>query len=76
MRYFLNFFNSIISIWGCIVLMFIGVLALGIHSSNIMQDYQVRLGKDSLYVFDKGELVGSCRYGKDGIDSVILKDNQ
>jgi hypothetical protein len=41
-----------------------------------MKEYQIRLELDSAYIYDNGKLVGCTPYGVDGIDSVILKDNE
>lgn len=40
-----------------------------------LQEYQIRLEPDSAYIYDNGRLVGSCKHGSDGIDSVIVMDN-
>lgn len=39
-------------------------------------EYQIRLEPDAAYIYSEGELIGSCPYGSDGIDSVILRDNE
>lgn len=40
-----------------------------------LQEYQIRLEMDSAYIYDGDRLVGSCKHGKDGIDSVLFIDN-
>lgn len=41
-----------------------------------MQEYQIRLEPNEAYIYDQGKLIGFCPYGSDGIDSVILRDNE
>lgn len=45
------------------------------QSNEQLKEYQIRIEPDSAYIYDNGRLVGSCKQGLDGIDSVILKDN-
>ncbi len=46
--------------------------------TNILasKDYQIQCSIDSVYVFDNNRLIGATLWGKDGIDSLILKDNE
>lgn len=40
-----------------------------------LKSYQIQCSADSAYVFVNSTLIGSTPWGTDGIDSVILKDN-
>lgn len=40
-----------------------------------LKDYQILLTIDTAYIYQGKKLVGACAHGKDGIDSVITKDN-
>lgn len=60
----------------------LGVLAMATISLLVIepkhvnhQEYQIRLELDSAYIYDGNRLVGSCKHGQDGIDSVLLMDN-
>lgn len=59
-----------------VVGIFFGYQIFAMHSTkHNMQEYQIRLELDSAYIYDGNRLVGSCKYGSDGIDSVLFKDN-
>lgn len=53
-----------------------GPVLLPVTSCNHnLREYQIRLEIDSAYIYDGTRLVGSCKHGQDGIDSLILLDN-
>lgn len=68
--------DFILLLAGIMVGMLIGSMCISYSPSCQMQEYQIRIESDSAFIYDKGRLVGSCKHGIDGIDSVILKDNQ
>lgn len=39
------------------------------------RDYQIEVARDSARIYDKNVLLSVIHWGKDGIDSVILADN-
>jgi hypothetical protein len=41
-----------------------------------LKDYQIYLSIDSVYLYDNGKLIGTTAHGNDGIDSLIMLDNQ
>lgn len=43
---------------------------------NQRQDYWIMCTPNRVYLYDSARYVGGCDYGKDGLDSLILKDNE
>ncbi len=47
------------------------------HKPRYAYEYHLRLEIDSAYIYSENDtLVGVTDYGKDGIDSIINKDNE
>jgi len=48
-----------------------------IYAPNpLLREYQLELDVDSAYLYNGDVLVGVVPHGKDGIDSLIMMDNQ
>lgn len=45
-------------------------------SNDRLKDYQVALSLDTAYLYDNGKLIGTTLHGHDGIDSLIMLDNE
>lgn len=59
----------------CAIIGIISMTFIAAKNFSNMQEYQIRIELDSAYIYNNGKLIGSCKHGYDGIDSVILKDN-
>lgn len=63
-----------------LLLFFLGICigaSIGVGVEHVNHDphaYQIKLERDSTYLFDGKRLVGSCQHGKDGIDSLLVLD--
>lgn len=49
-----------------------------LHALQPLQkrNYWVLPTSERFYLYDSARFIGSCEHGKDGIDSLILKDNE
>jgi hypothetical protein len=48
-------------------------VALGINSGH-KRGYWIMATQYKVYLYDSARYIGGCNYGKDGIDSILIKD--
>ena len=69
--------QTCITVFIVMALSIIGMIGITVYKNFYIysKDYQIYVARDSVQVYDKNKLLAVIPWGKDGIDSVVLADN-